>query len=62
MPELDTARPCPFCAHDAPSATMIDGEPPVYVMVCTECGATGPKSIGELKDPVHAWNQRFGVL
>jgi hypothetical protein len=44
MAQLDTARPCSFRAHDRATATMIDGDPPVYVIVCTECGATGPKS------------------
>ena len=44
-----------------PSAAMIDGDPLVYVIVCAECGATGPKSVGELADAVHAWNQRFGI-
>ena len=43
--EAPDFRPCPFCAHDKPIVVTITGDPPVYIVACPECGASGPKQL-----------------
>lgn len=54
-------RPCPFCAHEQPIVVTIAGEPPVYIVACPECGASGPKQLPgvEVAVAVDAWNRRY---
>jgi transcription elongation factor Elf1 len=54
-------RPCPFCAHETPIVVTIAGAPPVYIVACPECGASGPKQLPgvEVAVAVDAWNRRF---
>ncbi len=56
-------RPCPFCAHETPVVVTIAGEPPVYIVACPECGASGPKQLPgvEVAVSIDAWNRRYGM-
>jgi len=54
-------RECPFCAHDHASVESIARDPLTVALRCSECGATGPRVLGDY--PAHAasaWNQRYG--
>jgi hypothetical protein len=59
----DDIRPCPFCAHDAPTLVAMGGDEIKRVsVVCTECGTVGPLKIAD-DPPGHAEylrNQRYG--
>jgi len=57
-------RPCPFCAHDAPTVATVGNEQLLFfVVTCGECGAIGPYAAND--DPPghaeHLWNPRFGL-
>jgi transcription elongation factor Elf1 len=56
-------RPCPFCAHETPIVVTIAGDPPVNIVACPECGASGPKQLPgvEVSVAADAWNRRYGA-
>ena len=59
-----TPRACPFCANTRLTVTTFgDKRTPFVAVVCSECGAMGPRA--SASDPPgyaeHLWNQRFGV-
>src|SRR4030095_10532520 len=56
-------RPCPFCAHEKPVVVTIAGDPPVYIVACPECDASGPKQLPGVTvgTAVDAWNRRYGM-
>lgn len=37
-----------FCGHDKPIVVTIMGEPPVDIVACHECGASGPKQLPDV--------------
>jgi hypothetical protein len=56
-------RLCPLCAHAVPIVVTIAGDPPAYVIACSECGATGPKQLPgvPVEVAIDAWNRRLGI-
>ena len=56
-------RLCPFCAHDKPIIVEVPGDEPAFVVMCPECGATGPKQLPGVPVEVafDAWNRRYGM-
>ena len=55
------------CPHGASSDLYVieveDVEGPALAVRCKECGAQGPRSLGnDRHDAVYSWNFRFGRL
>jgi hypothetical protein len=55
-------RPCPLCTHEKPIVVTIAGEPPVHVVACPECSASGPKQLPGVEAAVAVdANRRYGL-
>lgn len=52
--------PCPFCGSRT-TPPDLDGEAPSWVIVCPDCGCTGPTAPTK-DDAVTLWNTRVIVL
>ena len=51
---------CPFCASDDLAVTEVEQDCRMLAVLCNECGAQGPLSLGnDRTQAIHSWNQRW---